>query len=86
MHLNKLSEPLLPISEVQKNETDSSSDKQSPSDIPNDQTGEVQMKERRASLSLPFNRLVSLPLVNNQSNDKPHSRILGSVHKNVGSP
>ena len=61
MHLNKLSEPLLPISEVHRNETESSSDKQSPSDIiPNDQTGEVQMQERRASLSLPFNRLVCL--------------------------
>ena len=45
MHLNKISEQLQPISEVQRNDTESD---ESPSN-------EVPMKERRASLTLPFN-------------------------------
>ena len=46
MHLNKISEQLQPISEVQRNDTESD---ESPSN------NEVPMKERRASLTLPFN-------------------------------
>ena len=46
LHLNKISEQLQPISEVQRNDTESDE---------STSNNEVPMKERRASLTLPFN-------------------------------